>query len=149
MNAIIAANHVALKPLFAQEIILCVILCKMRQARYVVEGNYSCRELIYYRSYVVRNLASRTVCTRNQYWPRCACAPGILWITCSHSWHNVEVHQIRPAQRAFTTSTTFPLPVNQLPTSAVGFGWHIFHEKAVKSDFEVYFKLLMVWLILR
>ena len=37
---------------------------------------------------------------------------------------NVSVHQIRPTQRTFTTSITFPLPVNQLPTSAVGFGWH-------------------------
>ena len=38
--------------------------------------------------------------------------------------HNVSVHQIRPIQRAFVSSTTFPPPVNQLPTSAVGFGWH-------------------------
>ena len=38
--------------------------------------------------------------------------------------HNVSVHQIRPTQRAFTTSITFPQRVNQLPTSAVGFGWH-------------------------
>ena len=37
---------------------------------------------------------------------------------------NVSVHQIRPTQRIFTTSITFPPPVNQLPTSAVGFGWH-------------------------
>ena len=37
---------------------------------------------------------------------------------------NVSVHQIRPTQHTFTTSITFPLPVNQLPTSAVGFGWH-------------------------
>ena len=42
-----------------------------------------------------------------------------------HFQQNVSVHQIRPTQRAFTTSTTFPLPVNQLPTSAVGFGWHV------------------------
>ena len=38
---------------------------------------------------------------------------------------NVSVHQIRPTQRTFTTSTTFPSPVNALPTSAVGFGWHV------------------------
>ena len=37
---------------------------------------------------------------------------------------NVSVHQIRPTQRAFTTSITFPPTVNKLPTSAVGFGWH-------------------------
>ena len=37
---------------------------------------------------------------------------------------NVSVHQIRPTQRAFTSSTTFPLSVSKLPTSAVGFGWH-------------------------
>ena len=36
---------------------------------------------------------------------------------------NVSVHQIRPTQRTSTTSTTFPMPVKQLPTSAVGFGW--------------------------
>ena len=41
-----------------------------------------------------------------------------------HFLQNVSVHQIRPTQRTFTSSTTFPLPVNQLPTSAVGFGWH-------------------------
>ena len=34
------------------------------------------------------------------------------------------MHQIRPTQRTFTTSTTFPLHVNKLPASAVGFGWH-------------------------
>ena len=34
------------------------------------------------------------------------------------------MHQIRPTQRTFITSTTFPPPVNELPTSAVGFGWH-------------------------
>ena len=37
---------------------------------------------------------------------------------------NVSVHQIRPTQRTFTTSTTPKFPVNELPTSAVGFGWH-------------------------
>ena len=37
---------------------------------------------------------------------------------------NVSVHQIRPTQRTFTTSITLKLPVNELPTSAVGFGCH-------------------------
>ena len=37
---------------------------------------------------------------------------------------NVSVHQIRPTQRTFTTSITLKFPVNELPTSAVGFGCH-------------------------
>ena len=41
---------------------------------------------------------------------------------------NVSVHQIRPTQRTSTTSTTFPLPINKLPTSAVGFGWHVLFD---------------------
>ena len=47
-----------------------------------------------------------------------------LWNKRDFLSENVSVHQIRPTQRTFTTSTTFPLPVNKLPTSAVGFGWH-------------------------
>ena len=39
-------------------------------------------------------------------------------------WANVSVHQIRPTQRTFTTSITLKLPVNELPTRSVGFGWH-------------------------
>ena len=38
---------------------------------------------------------------------------------------NVSVHQIRPTQRTFNTSITSKFPVNELPTSAVGFGWHV------------------------
>ena len=51
---------------------------------------------------------------------------------------NVQVHQIRPTQRTFTTSITSPSPVNKLPTSAVGFGWHdlfcFSQESSLKSD---------------
>ena len=34
------------------------------------------------------------------------------------------MHQIRPPQRTFTASITLKFPVNELPTSAAGFGWH-------------------------
>ena len=47
---------------------------------------------------------------------------------------NVSVHQIRPSQRTLTSSITFPPPVNQLPTSAVGFGWHVLFCTLITSD---------------
>ena len=34
------------------------------------------------------------------------------------------MHQIRPTQRTFNASITPKSPVNELPTSAAGFGWH-------------------------
>ena len=60
---------------------------------------------------------------------------------------NVLVHQIRPTQRTFTTYTTSPLPVNQLPTNAVGFGWH---DLLVITPFRqgtLTYRYLVAWIV--